>query len=75
MQWKGPFVVTKVINEVDYSINMNGKENTFHANMLKQYYERSADDGSSDKGALAAVCSAVVEDSEDWKLDDADVDW
>ena len=75
LQWKGPFEVIKVMNKVDYRINMKGKEKTFHANMLKQYNERSADDGSSDKGILAVVCSAVIEDSEDRKLDNADVDW
>ena len=57
--------------KVDYRINMNGKENTFDANMLKHYNERSADEGS----VLAVVCSVVVEDSEDRKLEDADVDW
>ena len=41
MQWKGPFLVTKHVHENDFAIDINGKEKTFHANMLKKYMERT----------------------------------
>ena len=40
MQWKGPFKVILLIGQNDYVIDMDGKENTFHANMLKKYHDR-----------------------------------
>ena len=40
MQWKGPFKVIRLVGQNDYVIYMNGKENTFHANMLKKYHDR-----------------------------------
>ena len=40
MQWKGPFVVTSKVGDVDYRIQINGKIKTFHANLLKKYFER-----------------------------------
>ena len=41
MQWKGPFEVVRQTRESDFVININGKEKTFHANMLKKYHERT----------------------------------
>ena len=41
MQWKGPFEVVRHVRENDFVIDINGKEKTFHANMLKKYNERS----------------------------------
>ena len=40
MQWKGPFNIIKKVRENDYVLDMNGREKTFHANMLKKYLER-----------------------------------
>lgn len=40
MQWKGPFQVIERINDVDYVIEVSGKNNIFHINMLKKYEER-----------------------------------
>ena len=40
MQWKGPFKVIRLVGQNDYVIDMNGKEKTFHANMLKKYHDR-----------------------------------
>lgn len=39
LRWKGPFVVTEVKNELDYGVDVDGKVKTFHANMLKEYFE------------------------------------
>ena len=40
MQWKGPFYVVKRVAHHDFCIDMNGKERTFHANLLKRYVTR-----------------------------------
>ena len=39
MQWKGPYKVIRLFGQNDYVIDI-GKENTFHANMLKKYHDR-----------------------------------
>lgn len=39
LQWKGPYKVTKHVVGNDYKIEINGKIKTYHANMLKKYYE------------------------------------
>lgn len=41
LNWKGPFVVTEVLNDCDYKIMLNnGQVRVFHANLLKLYEER-----------------------------------
>ena len=41
MGWKGPFKVTKKLNKVNYVIDYNGNEKTFHINLLKSYIRRA----------------------------------
>ena len=65
LQWKGPFTVTKVVNQMDYRIDMNGKQRTFHANMLKRYNERKVSEDVQNLGILAEVSAAVVEEERD----------
>ncbi|XP_065921940.1 retrovirus-related Pol polyprotein from transposon 412 [Magallana gigas] len=70
LQWKGPFVVTKKVNRVDYQLDMQGKTKTFHINLLKKYIERPISDVASvteDTGVLGLVNAAVVDcvDDED----------
>ena len=40
VQWMGPYVVRELVGENDYRIDVDGKQKTFHGNMLKKYYER-----------------------------------
>lgn len=42
MQWKGPYVVSKVVNEVDYTIDMGHVQKTYHINMLKKYFRSTS---------------------------------
>ena len=44
LQWKGPFGVVHKLNDQDYRIDVNGTLKTFHANMLKRYFEREVDE-------------------------------
>ena len=39
-EWKGPFEVIKKISPVNYQIQMDNKQKTFHLNMLQQYHVR-----------------------------------
>ena len=41
LSWKGPFVVTKKVNPVDYKVRIKGKEKTYHLNLMKLYHERA----------------------------------
>ena len=40
VQWKGPYIVTEVVNKQDYRIKMGDVEKVFNVNMMKQYVER-----------------------------------
>jgi len=69
MQWKGPYKVVEVANELDYVIEMNGNRKKFHANMMKKFIERA--DVMKDSGIAtareAAVC--VVDGDESHSFD------
>ena len=41
MQWKGPYTVTGKFAENDYTIDVNGKEKSYHINLLKKYLTRN----------------------------------
>ena len=69
LQWKGPFVVSDVVNKLDYRIDIgNNKFKTFHANMLKQHVEREEIEPVPDIGALAKVSAAVVEEEDGYDM-------
>lgn len=77
LQWKGPFVVTKKVNRVDYQLDMQGKTKTFHINLLKKYIEKPISDVASvtvDAGVLGLVNAAVVDcvddEDQDGQLDE-----
>ena len=77
MQWKGPFLVENKLSTMNYCIDMGGRKQTFHANLLKKYFRRKqihqgqADDGKSNTlGALTIISSAVIEDDDEEIIDD-----
>ena len=41
-QWRGPFKIIKKMNNVDYLIQVKNETKIFHANMLKKYHRREA---------------------------------
>lgn len=72
LQWKGPFVVTKKVNRVDYQLDMQGKTKTFHINLLKKYIERTISDVVSVAeyaGVLGLVNASVVDCVDDEEQD------
>ena len=36
----GPYEIVEIVNRIDYTFDVNGVVNPFHANMLKQYVDR-----------------------------------
>ncbi len=71
LHWKGPFDGIELVGDVDYKIKFpTGKVKTFHANMLKKYYERQtessvdSDQGLHEAAAVMAVINDMVEEGE-----------
>ena len=52
MQWKDPFEVSSVVGLNDYRVKVKEKENVYHANLHKKYFER---DEATTEGAVAVV--------------------
>jgi hypothetical protein len=68
MQWKGPFEVTERINEVDYKLNVHGKEKMYHGNIIKLYIEqKKVFDQREDESALRDQTNTEVECKHDGK--------
>ena len=68
LHWKGPFEVIEMIGDVDYKIKFpTGRVKTFHANMLKRYFERQLGSESGDQQNLhsAAAIMPVIDDTID----------
>ena len=66
MQWQGPFKVISKERDNDYKIDINGRLRLYHANMLKEYIERS-ETGSEDEepdDCMLAVMSIIEDDPE-----------
>ena len=62
LQWKGPYEIIDVINEMDFKINVGGKTKIYHANLLKRYFERQEEDTNQTAGI--AVIEAECHDEE-----------
>lgn len=67
VQWKWQYEIVEKLGKVDYKINMNGKVRTFHANMLKLYFDR--DNCGVDAGILGIANVAMVDVQEDDEVD------
>ena len=72
MQWKGPYKILEKLGFNNYSIEINGKVKTYHANMLKKYHTRMTAEVPELKVGIAELveCASVgmvVEDAEDGK--------
>jgi len=71
MQWKGLFDVIKKVAKHDYRIVVNGKEKTFHANLLKKYVSRTENNVHNDAeivhaaAGLVRASASIVEEHEE----------
>ncbi|GFO08844.1 Zinc finger protein [Plakobranchus ocellatus] len=57
---RGPFKVLKKVTRVVYSVDMNGKANSFHVNLLRKYYNRSGFEELSSQTALICPSESDV---------------
>lgn len=55
MQWTRPYTVEERVGVNDYKIDMDGKQRTYHANMLKQYYDRQDAGEAQTIGAVSTI--------------------
>jgi hypothetical protein len=67
MQWKGPYEVESVVGENGYRVKVRGRCKTYHANLLKEYVQRS-EGGSAliggDVPTLSVASAAIIESVE-----------
>ncbi|XP_076449992.1 uncharacterized protein LOC143286334 [Babylonia areolata] len=58
LEWQGPYTVLRRVGITDYCVRIGEKEKLYHANLLKEYIERTP------RGTVAL---AVIEDPEVWE--------
>ncbi|KAF6030922.1 hypothetical protein EB796_010766 [Bugula neritina] len=58
MHWQGPFNIEEKVRLNDYIINIRGKRRTYHANMLKKYFERETPTDPMTVGAVMTLDAA-----------------
>ncbi|XP_076438810.1 uncharacterized protein LOC143277793 [Babylonia areolata] len=58
LEWQGPYTVLRRVGIADYCVQIGEKEKLYHANLLKEYIERTP------RGTVAL---AVIEDPEVWE--------
>ena len=63
MQWKDPYRVLERVTANDYKIQTPGRTRTIHANLLKKFYEREAEENTG--LALTAACVMKSDESVD----------
>jgi len=67
MQWQGPFTVLETVRGDDYKIRLSGRTSTYHADMLKRYWEREAIEKieNEDNVSVPELSAVVVETNEE----------
>ena len=69
MHWRGPYEVVKRVARNNYKLMVNGKEKTYHANLLKRYVERDDEDSSREVSAQVDQVGAIHIVDEDDGID------
>lgn len=65
LQWRGPYEIIKKVGTLDYRVRVGDKDKTFHANMLKPYFEREVvEQKLGSVGAVLGTVSVSVVDVE-----------
>jgi len=47
MSWKGPYEIKSRLGQYTYSIDINGRNKTYHINLLRKYHEKTTIDDES----------------------------
>ncbi|NQZ62984.1 reverse transcriptase domain-containing protein [Crocosphaera sp.] len=56
-EWKGPFTITGIVSEVNYTVDVEGHQKTYHVDMLQEFTPRR-EELKLKKGTHMANCSA-----------------
>ena len=64
LKWQGPFMVKQQVGDNNYVIDVKGCHRTYHANLLKRYYERNEAPEPKVGILQCAVATVVEEESE-----------
>ncbi|XP_063970498.1 uncharacterized protein LOC135157721 [Lytechinus pictus] len=66
MHWKGPFRIVQTHGPFDYRVDLGKRVATLHANLLKQYLRREAEEPEQTNAAVVdLVATSVIEDEDD----------
>jgi hypothetical protein len=71
--WVGPVTVSRVIEKFNYELQLDGRKQVYHINMLRPFRREGETDGLADSAANAQATSdvaAVVISDEDYDSDD-----
>ena len=70
LKWKGPFKIVECVSSCDYKLDINGKTKTFHANMLKKYFQRNDKYETQTIASIFQVASTAILEAEEWQEDE-----
>ena len=76
MKWKGPFKVVRRVSNCNYKIEVDGKEKTYHINLMKKYIRRQSNVSDltlpkqAASGSVAVICDGNKEFQEQCEDDE-----
>ena len=66
LKWQGPFEIIRKNGENNYVIEIGKVQRTYHANMLRKYWDREVTGSSSEQvGVLECAVAAFIDEEED----------
>ncbi|XP_069119292.1 uncharacterized protein [Argopecten irradians] len=64
LQWKGPFNIVEVVNQMNYKVEAGGKVKVYHVNLLKHYVERKdskeQDETNNEAGSAGDIAAGIA---------------
>ncbi|XP_069106410.1 uncharacterized protein [Argopecten irradians] len=64
LQWKGPFNIVEVVNQMNYKVEAGGKVKVYHVNLLKHYVERKdskeQDETNNEAGSAGDIAEGIA---------------
>ena len=66
LKWQGPFVIIEKSGENNYKVEVGRAHRTYHANMLRKYWDRESTDVHHQQlGVLQCAVAALIDEEED----------
>ncbi|GFR91562.1 reverse transcriptase [Elysia marginata] len=63
LKWQEPFEVIEVVGSNNYVVNLGAAQKTYHANLLKRYFDRETS-VPAQCGVLQAAVAAIVDEND-----------